>query len=209
MSYDVSKRPADYATRRAGAHERELLLLIGLVFLVGCTPLLLWVTGTISGTVTAVLSLAAIAVAFGLERGLANRFDLFERWTKGARSEAAVGAELEQLRPEFVVMHDIERPGAGNIDHLVSGPTGVFLVETKHRRFEKPQLRKVRGQAAAIHDSLGEWVTPVICLDRPFRPRVYGGVTVVGRPEIVAWIRGQRNRSVPFDALARFSDGVS
>ena len=32
MSYDVSKRPADYATRRAGAHERDLLLLIGLVF---------------------------------------------------------------------------------------------------------------------------------------------------------------------------------
>ncbi|MGE5689249.1 MAG: nuclease-related domain-containing protein, partial [Pseudomonadota bacterium] len=156
-----------------------------------------------------VTSAIAIVAARGLERLLSARFSLFERWAKGARSEAAVGLALEQLRPEFLVLHDIAQPGEGNVDHLVAGPTGVYVIETKHRRFEKPQLLKVRRQAAKIHDELGVWVTPVICLDRPFAPRVYNRVTVVGRPELAAWIRAQHNRTVPFEVLARFADGLS
>lgn len=52
-------------------------------------------------------------------------------------------------------MHDVEQPGEGNIDHIVSGPTGVFLVETKERRCEERHLTKAKRQAAKLHDALG------------------------------------------------------
>jgi hypothetical protein len=41
-------------------------------------------------------------------------------------------------------MHDIEQGGEGNIDHLLSGPNGVYLVETKERRYDDRHLPKAR-----------------------------------------------------------------
>jgi nuclease-like protein len=62
------------------------------------------------------------------------------RWVRGARAERLVGEELNKLRGEgFIVMHD-DWPAGGNIDHLVSGPTGVYLIETKLRRYTDQQL---------------------------------------------------------------------
>jgi hypothetical protein len=52
-------------------------------------------------------------------------------------------------------MHDIEQDREGNVDHLVSGPSGVYLIETKHRRYADDQLRKAKRQAAKLHDELG------------------------------------------------------
>src|SRR5450830_286772 len=44
----------------------------------------------------------------------------------------ASGELLEEFRGEgFIAMHGIEQAGEGNIDHLVSGPTGVFMIESK------------------------------------------------------------------------------
>jgi hypothetical protein len=45
--------------------------------------------------------------------------------------EEAVGRLLAQLREDgFHSIHDIDT-GHGNIDHVVVGPTGVFVIETK------------------------------------------------------------------------------
>jgi hypothetical protein len=52
-------------------------------------------------------------------------------------------------------MHDIERPGEGNIEHVGSGPGGVFLVETKLRSYKDDQLVEAKRQAARLHDELG------------------------------------------------------
>ena len=52
---------------------------------------------------------------------------------KGMQGEERVVSELSSLRDEFLVLNDVMlRGGMGNIDHIVVGPTGVFVVETKN-----------------------------------------------------------------------------
>ena len=56
-------------------------------------------------------------------------------WKAGYTGEALVANLLEDLPDAFHVFHDIKhRDLAGNIDHLVVGPTGVFVLETKNWR---------------------------------------------------------------------------
>lgn len=56
-------------------------------------------------------------------------------WAIGALGEEKVGAVLETLPAEFSVAHDLEvvRDGqvVANIDHVVAGPTGVWVVDSK------------------------------------------------------------------------------
>lgn len=74
---------------------------------------------------------------------LVPRFDKFfdrkakdaANWRAGYTGEAMVANLLENLSDEFHVFHDVRhRDLAGNIDHLVVGPTGVFVLETKNWR---------------------------------------------------------------------------
>lgn len=52
---------------------------------------------------------------------------------RGERGERVVAEQLEDLRASgFRCFHDIVRDGF-NIDHVVVGPPGVFVVETKYR----------------------------------------------------------------------------
>lgn len=54
-------------------------------------------------------------------------------WRLGADGEERVGALLEQLRPHgWHVEHDVRVGSRGaNLDHLVVGPPGVFVLNTK------------------------------------------------------------------------------
>ncbi len=106
-------------------------------------------------------------------------------------------------------MHDVEDPNGGNIDHIVSGPGGVFLVETKQRSYLDKHVPKIKRQAARLHDDLGVWVTPVFCLhQRAGKPFNTKGVWVVPRREILGWLRAQHNTPVEFERLARFADSL-
>jgi len=55
-------------------------------------------------------------------------------WQKGAAGEESFGARLDGLREHgFAVLHDRRKPGGkANIDHLVVGPRGVYVVDAKH-----------------------------------------------------------------------------
>jgi hypothetical protein len=54
-------------------------------------------------------------------------------WYKGALGEIAVGRILEQLGPEWLVLHAVPvGRGTSDIDHLIVGPAGVFTVNTKN-----------------------------------------------------------------------------
>ncbi|MEX0429290.1 nuclease-related domain-containing protein [Nocardioides sp. DS6] len=57
-----------------------------------------------------------------------------EMWEKGAAGERAVQEALAQLPPEWTVFHDLHWPGRqrANIDHLVIGPGGVFVIDAKN-----------------------------------------------------------------------------
>ena len=55
-------------------------------------------------------------------------------WQKGATGEEAVGRRFERLTGEgFAVLHDRRKPGSRwNIDHIVVGPRGVYVIDAKH-----------------------------------------------------------------------------
>ncbi len=70
----------------------------------------------------------------------------------GREGEISVGQSLEALREKgYKVLHDIEVPGKFNVDHVIVGPGGVFVIETKMR--SKP----MRGDVHVVYD--GESVT--------------------------------------------------
>lgn len=57
-----------------------------------------------------------------------------EMWERGADGEDETARALAMLPPEYVVRHDLRWPGRprANIDHVVVGPTGVFVVDSKN-----------------------------------------------------------------------------
>ena len=130
-------------------------------------------------------------------------------WSTGAEGEEQTATILAPLtRDGFVVLHDRRPPGSrGNIDHIVIGPPGVFVVETKsyagkleirgsevrvagRRRTEI--IGQARREADAVAAVLGKPVTPLICVHRADLPwgRVeLDGVRIVGPKELVKVLR--------------------
>lgn len=53
---------------------------------------------------------------------------------QGAEGEAATAEALKALSNEWVVLHDLRWPGRrfANIDHVVIGPGGVFVIDSKN-----------------------------------------------------------------------------
>lgn len=55
-----------------------------------------------------------------------------DRYERGYQGEVRTGELLRRLPPTFTVLVDCRLPGSkANIDHLVVGPTGVHLIDTK------------------------------------------------------------------------------
>lgn len=57
-------------------------------------------------------------------------------WQKGVVGEERVGTRLEELEREgFAVIHDRRKPrSTANIDHIVVGPRGVYVIDAKRYR---------------------------------------------------------------------------
>jgi hypothetical protein len=89
---------------------------------------------------------------------------------------------LDRLtRDGFQVLHDLAMPGSpANIDHLVLGPSGVFVIDSKqgtgsvhqssdglvwhhHYRLDRT-LAAIRWQAEALGRLLGVPVAPLVCV---------------------------------------------
>jgi hypothetical protein len=205
MAYDVYQRPGAWVSRRV-ARRRTWLLSSFFVYAV-LTLAVTWFA--VTGRLSVLASFAVMAVALAL-RPVADRvIDRHFRLKSGADAEAEVGALLNELRREgWIVMHDLVQPREGNIDHLVSGPGGVFLIETKFRRYEERQLVKAKRQAAKLYEPLGVFITPVIALHTRRNPRWFRakGVWIVPRQSLLDFLREQRNAVVDFERLARFAD---
>jgi hypothetical protein len=57
----------------------------------------------------------------------------WSRWFVGRKGESKVTEALKSLSDEYVVLNDIVLPDCkGNVDHLLIGPNGVFVIETKN-----------------------------------------------------------------------------
>jgi hypothetical protein len=143
-------------------------------------------------------------------------------WAAGAEGERRVAAELSNLREAWTVLHDrLLRPGQSeaNLDHVVIGPGGMFLVDAKNRAgrvmewegglFQHTvqagdrvslnlaaELKKVHGMAAYMAVESGRPVAPVLCLagahEAEFgEPKMLQGVWVVPVSKLVDWLNAQ------------------
>jgi hypothetical protein len=100
------------------------------------------------------------------------------RWGRGAQGEVATAQLLSRLPGRFVVLHDRHAPGSGgNLDHIVVGPSGVWVVDSKVRR-ARLRIRRgqvwagdypvdvgpVRAQAARVEEALGTPATAIVAI---------------------------------------------
>ena len=106
--------------------------------------------------------------------------DTFER---GALGEERTAEALDRLGPDWVVFHDLRWPGRrlANIDHVVVGPGGVFVIDSKNwsgsitvrdgvlrqNGYNKEtSVASVADAALALASLLGPYAThvhPVLC----------------------------------------------
>lgn len=160
---------------------------------------------------------------FALGAGAAAALVLFdsppthiERWRTGFDGEKATARQLRPLLSQgWTLFNDIDT-GHGNIDHVLVGPAGVFMLESKRlagrvkvqsgkltvRWHEEPEdgyengsiARRARATAFDLHTRLGTagrspWVQSVVVLWADFDQRSI-------EDDNVAWVRGDELDSV-------------
>src|SRR6266540_4381998 len=104
-------------------------------------------------------------------------------WQRGAQGERRTARLLDRLtRDGFVVFHDLAMPGntSANVDHLVIGPTGVFVIDSKqwtgqvhqgadglvwhnHYRLDRT-VDTVRWEAETVGRLLGTRTAALVCV---------------------------------------------
>lgn len=143
-------------------------------------------------------------------------------WAAGAEGERRAAAELARLSEAWTVLHDrLLSPGRSpvNLDHVVVGPAGAFLIDAKNWRgaitawegnlfqhtggaearqsvSKHQEVAKVHGMAAFMAAESGLPVTPVICLagrheDDFGDPQLVRGVWVVPASRLTEWLAGR------------------
>jgi hypothetical protein len=129
-----------------------------------------------------------------------------ERWQRGSVGEVATAGELAALSRRWTVRHDLAIPGSrANLDHVVIGPGGVWVIDSKaYRARLRPGWRSVRigerrmetasvaWEAQVVADRLGVSVRPLVAVHGhglPARGRRVGGVRVVPATRVVPRLR--------------------
>jgi Nuclease-related domain len=131
-------------------------------------------------------------------------------WQRGARGERRTARQLDRLtRHGWVVFHDLAVPNSGaNADHLIIGPAGVFLADSKNWRGRlafapdgtlwhgsyplTATLATIGFEAAAIAGALavpGLAVEPLLVVHGsaiPWGEQYLGGVAVLHASRLVA-----------------------
>jgi Nuclease-related domain len=131
-------------------------------------------------------------------------------WQRGARGERRTARQLDRLAQHgWVVFHDLAVPDSrANADHLLIGPAGVFLADSKNWRGQlafaadgtlwhgsyplTATLATIGFEAAAIADALavpGLAVEPLLVVHGstiPWGEQYLGGVAVLPAGRLVA-----------------------
>jgi len=167
-----------------------------------------WSAGLVTGMVVAMFVIARMSPP-----------PWIENWQDGAIGEQWTGRALRELESQgWRIFHDLAATH-GNIDHVVVGPGGVFLLDSKRwrgsvtieedsavvRRVEAPDLywrftstAHVKALAAEVSQAIRArtratvWVTPVIVVWGEFA-QVVGGDTVkfVHGDALARWLQDQ------------------
>ncbi len=117
--------------------EDFIILGVGALFSITVAGMEIWRWWTIAPPQpTAAVVVAAIVTTFALVRGR-KQVRLMRDLSLGIEGERVVGHEFEELRAEgWQVFHDIESDGF-NLDHVLIGKRGIFVIDTKARRKPK------------------------------------------------------------------------
>jgi hypothetical protein len=155
------------------------------------------------------------------------------KWRRGAEGERRTAQLLAPLRHlGWTVLHDRRIPGsAANVDHLVVGPTGVWVVDSKvwrgrvrvlgdgrlwyGRRCLDDDLRVLRWAASEIGRALGGRggtgkplpVHPVLCIHGARLPRaqlLFDGVNLA-RPEALLELLTSASPCLAADDIGRLA----
>lgn len=145
------------------------------------------VPGLSDGVRLGIAVLVAVAVGIGLAGQLFGKRQTTEAYRVGAEGEEATSRRLADLPDGWIALHDRRIPGSrANIDHVVVGPAGVTVVETKSwsgtvkvhadrltgsGRNPDAAIDQVLRQVDAIRKALGTDhaavpVRPVLCIHR-------------------------------------------
>lgn len=144
--------PGD-AARRSGLR-RILLPLVLTAFVIGLGM------GAIAGDVDVlpwwvglILLLASFAeLLYYHKQGPRVAYSFF----KGARGEEMSASSLARLSADWTIFNGLITPQGNDIDHVVVGPLGIFVVETKHWSGEVDLINGeilANGRTLAIHRS--------------------------------------------------------
>jgi len=185
-------------TYRAG--DRLMIRALVPMLLMGVLTYLLFYLGTaIDHTLWLCIGSAVIGLGFWCLSGIFRLESFADRYYVGAGGEYDVGTLLSQLPPEFHVFNGVGFYG-GDIDHIVIGPTGIFVVETKSHGgtiavrqgrvyrngapLERDYLRQVKLESRYVKGRLGAdplcVVQPVLVFARANvrSPRLVHGVQI-------------------------------
>lgn len=147
-----------------------------------------------------------------------------ENYQLGAWGESRTAKTLAPLLNDgWTVIHDISR-WKSNFDHVLVGPAGVFVLDTKnysgtvtvergaltlaYGSGRRPRVvgdalaRQARAQGAALHEVLRRrgveraWASAIVVFWAEFPQRVAGGdrVTYVHGDALVSWLRSQPSK---------------
>jgi len=59
----------------------------------------------------------------------------YTTWNRGATGEESISEVLDNLKNDYLVISDVLLPGnKGNIDHIIIGKNGIFVIETKSHK---------------------------------------------------------------------------
>ncbi len=167
-----------YRRRRAAEWADYLRTLPLRLAAVAAATLLAGLLARHSGLAAPAAILAAAGLAFLLRFRVSAETTA---WRRGAKGEQRTARRLRRLGRGWVVFHDLAIPGSrANADHLVIGPPGVFMVDSKFYRGRltlTPEgslwygyhplagvLATVRWEAAVLGRTLGTTVTPMLCI---------------------------------------------
>lgn len=152
---------------------------------------------------------------------------------RGLQGEQLVRRQLEPLSAEgWQMVHRRRRPGrdAADLDHVLVGPGGVVVLDTKHwsRRVrvtgsyllvedvENPALQALARQVEAVRSTLAgagaqvDVVGALVFVDQQVRVHRDGALYVLDDRQLLAWLRarGPRLRPGQVQRLAGLLDAV-
>ncbi|GGL20966.1 hypothetical protein Sme01_23310 [Sphaerisporangium melleum] len=179
------------------------------------TFLLNWLAGLVVAVV--------VAVADTVQRW--RRHEAVRSWRQGAKGERKTARRLRRLeRAGHLVLHDRALPrGRANVDHLVIGACGVFVVDTKNwnanrritkggrgvkigRQWGPDAVRSVIYEAKAVSEALSRAVggpvevTPLLAVHGPHVPLRginIDGVRMLRASMVPGWITRRGPRLAP------------